>query len=395
MGIGRLSIIGFGLLLGAFAVGCSTGDSVEGDEQDITPDPKGTLFEQAQLCDALVRDKVGVRDADLKSGVLRWKCGDVDGVTYDAYEGAGFGQEYCEYHAVANGRVVDGESRPQGDSVQCVFTSVFTDSNQNRQNLTAALRTAMGVDNVDPMLPAMRIGFNSRGAAITLINDCESAGTYMDLKNAERQVACLNAWKSASPEDKRKLRSACLPNDLSDESAWAAVQALGLGVKELTPGSPDYEVEMDIAACTQGLELGGAIVSWRNSDPTICARAMRASRECGATFNSLPDALDGFSMTAWVDDYNPSTPPQAPVGCKYAEIDGKPYDKLLVCSPSADKVAQAKLAGKPMQTMCKEEFGSLIAMAAPIGAVTNIGPKQSPFCDEFHAGARALQGASN
>ena len=75
-------LVGFGAL---FAVaGCATGDEDTGnDDSFATPAAKATLFEQAQNCDALVRDKAGVRAADVKSGVVRWKCGDVDGVTFD------------------------------------------------------------------------------------------------------------------------------------------------------------------------------------------------------------------------------------------------------------------------------------------------------------------------
>lgn len=392
MATARLSLLGFGLLLGvASIVGCSADDPTGGADQDITPEPKQTLFEQAQYCDALVRDKVGVREADLKSGVLRWKCGDVDGVTYDTRQGAGFGQEYCEYHAVVNGAIVDGQNPPNGQ-LSCVFSSVFTDNGLDRRKLDQAIQSTIGAQSLAYGVSTMQIGFNSRGAAVALISDCEDSGKYDSMVNSERQVACFKAWKAATPENKRKLRQACLESNLEDPTQWQAVLDLNLGVKDLDPGSAEYDIEKDVAACTHGLTLGSRIVSWRNSDPTICARAMRAANECGDSFNQLPGALEGFSMTSWVDDFDPATPPQAPSGCKYVEVDGKPFDKLLVCSPPPDKVAQAKLAHKPMQTMCKEEFGGQIAMAAPIGAVANIGPKRSPFCDQFHAGARALQG---
>src|SRR5690606_11512518 len=120
------------------------------------PRPKRTAFEQAQYCDAMVRDKAGVRDADLRSGVLRWKCGDVDGVTYDERRSNGFGQEYCEYHAVSNGVVADGPSSPTGP-VQCVFSSVFRGYAGDARPLAAELRVTLASPTVDAAVAVTQI----------------------------------------------------------------------------------------------------------------------------------------------------------------------------------------------------------------------------------------------
>jgi hypothetical protein len=386
-----------GMLLGTFGVGmavaiagCATGsEDAAGDESNITPDSKETLFEQAQLCDALVRDKAGVREADLKGGVVRWKCGDVDGVSFDKRPGAGFGQEYCEYHAISGGKVIDDSKRPTGE-VLCAFTSVFADSGLDTAALASALKTPLKSQESPPETTAqMQVGFNSRGAATTLVVDCMNAGKSDNFVDAERQTACFQAWKGADEATKKKLMTACKGKDLSKDAAWK--KAADLGAKELKPGTPDYEVAEDIAMCTHGLKLGNKIVPWRNSDPTICARAMRASKECGDTFDALPDALPGFAMTSWIDDNDPKSPAQAPVGCKYVSIDDKPFERLLVCTPSAAEVTKAKQAGKVMQQLCKEQFGNLIAMAAPLGAIATPKKSDTQFCKDFHAGVKALK----
>ena len=241
----------------------------------------------------------------------------------------------------------------------------------------------------------MQVGFNSRFAATALINDCTDAAKNIPTVDAERQVACFETWKKSDEGTKAQLKEACKGVDLSKEDAWAKVTALG--VKALSPDDAEFDVQMDIMACTQGLKVPGiARTSWRNSDPTICARVMRAVKECGVEFTSLPDALPGFAMTSWIDDFDPATPPAAPVGCRYMKVDGQPYQRMLVCTPSAAEVTKAKQAGKVMQQLCKEQFGNLIAMAAPLGAVVTTPTSEiktdTPFCQDFQAGVKALKG---
>jgi len=84
--LGLLTAATAALLAGA---GCSAapddgaGDSVTGA---ATPAQNSLVFEQVKTCDNLFKDRAAFRDVDLQEGVLRWKCGDVDGVTISKCE---------------------------------------------------------------------------------------------------------------------------------------------------------------------------------------------------------------------------------------------------------------------------------------------------------------------
>jgi hypothetical protein len=150
-----------------------------------------------------------------------------------------------------------------------------------------------------------------------------------------------------------------------------------------------FDAERDIAQCIRTPDGGG--VPWRNSDPTICTRAMRAGIECGDDFNALPDKpglIDGFEMTGWTGRSLAGTK------CHYVQKDGKDYHHLVVCEPSASDVKAAITAKKPMQAMCNQLFGNVVAMQGPIGAVTKINVKaDSPHCKAYHKGAAKIQAA--
>src|SRR4051794_5438337 len=154
-----LGLVTVALLVGA---GCSSATEDGSDDSDVatgaaTPSQVTNVFEQVKTCDNLFKDRAAFRDVDLQEGVLRWKCGDVDGVTISKCEdnldllaaeeakgsvtderrkalsecGNGYGQEYCEYNAVAKGGIVNSVKTAAGlkdaDVVQCVFTSVQSD----------------------------------------------------------------------------------------------------------------------------------------------------------------------------------------------------------------------------------------------------------------------------
>jgi hypothetical protein len=159
----KASVLGVITAVLLAGVGCSAapGDDGTGDEDVVTgaatPAQNDIVFEQVKTCDNLFKDRAAFRDVDLQEGVLRWKCGDVDGVTISKCEddlallaaeeakgnvdqkrretlsqcGNGYGQEYCEYNAVSKGNIVNGVKAGQAlkdaDVVQCVFTSVQSD----------------------------------------------------------------------------------------------------------------------------------------------------------------------------------------------------------------------------------------------------------------------------
>src|SRR5262249_9024694 len=108
----RAAHVGFLLLFGAGALatgGCTGSDEATGaDEGHLTPADPRNEQEQRALCESRVRENGAFRKADLDVGVVRWKCGDVQGVT-----GRDLGQEYCEFHAIQEGKIVDKVAKSQ------------------------------------------------------------------------------------------------------------------------------------------------------------------------------------------------------------------------------------------------------------------------------------------
>jgi hypothetical protein len=464
------------------AIGCSaSADDVGEEEGAATPTTKATeavsAFEQAAVCDALFRDRSAFRDIDLAEGVLRWKCGDVPGVSISKCEddlealrqaeedaksnvnkkrdaalakcGDGFGQEYCEYNAVANGHIVNSPTAvaklklKDSDTVQCLFTSVYSDvmddgSTDYRtmvgQKLVSSgtLTGATSSTVLEPRASGMRQSVNSRGAADTLLADCSNLANQASHKDqdgklvdhqkaytdAQRQTACYRAWAKAQTGGDAtrtgKLADACGGKiikvkssdgkmvahragvDLSDDAAWAKVTALGVAVDDTN------DADHDVSACmmVRFAENGG--VPWRNSDPTICARSFRVAHECGnGGFGNIPAGgdlstpaptdlrFDGFEIRGWTNRDQP------PPGCKYAleNADGSPYTRALVCTPLAADVKQYKTQKIPLQQLCRDKFGANVAMQAPVGLLAK-GPlkEETPFCKAFAAGARKISG---
>ena len=412
----------------ALLAGCSSQGEEDVSEDDVvtgasTPRQAESIFEQVKTCDNLFKDRAAFRDPDLQEGVLRWKCGDVDAVTISRCEdnldllaqqeargsvdegrrttltqcGDGYGQEYCEYNAVAKGNIVNSVKSAKdlrdADVVQCVFTSVHSDrkgeagkeaygnelASKLQSQITAAARVPEG------RLAMMKQSVNSRSAADTLIADCSELGGGADrqyVKDAERQVLCYRAWAAArTPADKTKLEAACKGIDLADDAKWGKT---GVATSPLT------EPERDLMACTMTLHAKNGGVAWRNSDPTICARAYRATKECGVTFKSITEVapeFEGFSMQGWTNRAI------LPTGCNYATIDGQPFGNIVVCTPAAQDVKNYRVQKKPLQQLCRDKFGVNVAMQAPLGALANLSQAKdtSPFCQQFVGGARRAQ----
>src|SRR5688572_27426455 len=116
------------LVIGSSAAACSSGDDAQaGDEDYIVPSDAATLFDGAAVCDQTLKRHVSVREGDLKDGLVRWACADVKGV-----EGSDRGQEYCEYHAVHQGkRVTAVTDLDTSKPLHCYFTSVYYDTDGN------------------------------------------------------------------------------------------------------------------------------------------------------------------------------------------------------------------------------------------------------------------------
>ena len=345
-----------------------------------------TMFDQAKVCTNALRSRAGFREVDLAEGVLRWNCGDVNGVTVPD-----LGQEYCEFHALLNGRVVDDAVvRPEaGDAVECLFTSVFADAKGSEgamgqyramlaKQVAPQLKKAASVESA---VTTMQVYFNTRNAARYLIEDCAMVGREQQL-DAQRQAACVVAWSAADEARKADLELACMGVDLSTDRGFAKAHALGV-----TPKLED-ENERDLAACTLVKRAPRGGRGWRNSDPSICGRTARAAA-CGYDFADIPDSATGFELKGWTNR------DALPVGCRYLEVNEgagkKVFPYLVACVASAADVDEYNRARKPLQMMCRDKFGINLALQAPLRALTTkdasfTSTETAAFCDAF-AGA--------
>jgi hypothetical protein len=356
------------------AAGCATEEDIDETDGYLKPRSINTLVDQRKVCVDRTKENGAQRDKDLAAGVVRWKCGDVKGVT-----APDLGQEYCEFHALQDGKVVDkaAKSSIKPAKVECVFTGVYRDvkgepGSDENQKFGAELNKALtdGEGNLRGAkgiaLPAlgpardefgrppnpfsvMNGTFNARGAASKLLADCEEAAK--DSANAKRVNAASDQCSGdncASPRD--------------------------------------------VEACTLIMGLGEG---WRNSDPVICGRAARGAL-CGASYGDLPPVLDGFLMTDWNQDIGTAIQVwagksdaklSAPDRCRYATINGKQYPHIMICTPTETEVNKPEFNGQ-LQQMCSSVFGPKIAMTAPIGLVAKLGSKNDGFCGQFNAGAQ-------
>ena len=365
------------LLAAPIATGCGAEESaVTGDEDNVVPAAAETLFDQAGVCDAILKRHSTVRTTDLKDGTIRWNCGDVAGVTDQDR-----GQEYCEYHAVAGGKVVQSIGEvPSGAKIQCVFTGVYQDMTGKDTKLKTAMadKANLGAKPSETRVVRMEKGFNSRGAATALIEDCHDG--YDQPLDEIRQAACYQASLVGGTKGK-KLDKLCRGQNLADEARWK--KAVALGAKVAVPGDANYEAQRDIAGCVRTHVASPA--TWRNSDPMICGRVVRATSECSCDYNAIPVAVEGFTFTGWTND-------QLPTGCRYAKVDGAEYKHLVICEASAgeyeDLQTNAEWSGD-LQGFCHDRFSTELVMKAPIRLL-----EKPDTCKQDAAFCKAYGGAA-
>jgi hypothetical protein len=404
------------ILVSALAsVGCSSssGDDTGVDEGHLTPDNPATVFDQAETCNVLFEDKKAFRDPDLADGLLRWKCGDVKGVTInrdktgklvvnpDSGKISDLGQEYCEYHAIANGQIVDFaedlKKLSPGAKLSCVFSGVYFDvggtnakSDARAKQIAVGVAQSLGSPTVDLKAVKMQDSVNSRDAASQLINDCQAAAAKPNL-DADRQAACIQLALKGGTVD-NSIAALCRGIDLSNDANWQKVVAKG--GKVLKQGDADaatYERQRDVAACAATFPLAskGQLVPWRNSDPTICSRSLRVVQECGDKFptmaqgGAIPPSVEGFTMTGWESH-------KLPDGCRRAMVDGKESDQVVICDVNPQKVKEAQdnidvAPVDPQTDFCHDLFANNIAMQAPLRAVTTSkGTSTTNFCKAYN-----------
>jgi hypothetical protein len=362
------------LTASTWVVGCASSEEGRAgqDEAAVTPPSAQTPFDQAELCLRNMVRHASIRPVDMQKGTIRWGCGDVPGVTPPD-----LGQEYCEYHAVQGGKIVTRASdlRPEAGKLSCVFTGVFTGAGQ-----AAALEPPMsseanlaGAVTQNPVVE-MQVGFNSRGAATQLISDCARIG-QVGLETRLRLTACYQKYAEGGA-NATQLKQICRGTNLGDAAVWARAQALGARV--LSEGEPGFELQRDVAGC---LAVRNAGLGWRNSDPMICTRAARAASECGCSFDPVPDELMGFTFTGWTNE-------QLPAGCRFAQVDDKPYEQLVICDASDGEVADIPLNAeyaRSVASFCHDRFSTELIMKLPFRGLQHAGTcqRRPGFCADY------------
>jgi hypothetical protein len=347
------------------------GWSAEGS--DGLPATAETLFDQAASCSLALKRFDGVRDATLSDGSVRWNCSDVPGVR-------DFGQEYCEYNAVSNGKIVTNLSSfrlTAGARVQCVFTAVFNDTKGQDPRLMRGLgaKANLGAKIRDAALVQMDKRSNSRQAASTLISHCAESVPGAPTEEV-RQAACFQA-SLLDAKRGNDLAGVCRGHNLTDEAQWAKARALG--AKVLTSNEAGYDAQRDLAACLATKRAGG--VTWRSSDELICGRVRRASDECSCAYDPIPESTQGLTFAGWTND-------TLPIGCRHAQIDGHPYQSLVICelSPSeVDDFLVSSRAPRNVGQLC-ERFSQSVVLKLSLRRLEKSGtcdPGRAPFCAAY------------
>ncbi len=375
----RLAVVGLVGMSWIASSGCGSETRDDGSlESAAVPPTPSTRFDLAESCTRLVKRHETVRELDVRSGLIRWGCGDVPGVT-----DPDFGQEYCEYHAVQKGRIVyRGADLDAAAPLECVFTSVFTGAGE-ADVLGAAMRSPenLGMATQDDDIVEMQNYFNSRSAATGLFRDCQSRGSSpSSVEQNLRMAACYSAW-AAGGDQASELRQTCRAATTISDATWQRLQTLG--AKILLPTDTGYESQRDVAAC---LAVRGAGKPWRNSDPMICSRVARAAAECACDFEPVPSSVMGVAMTGWSND-------ALPTGCRFARVSGQDYPSLVLCRATEEDVADIPLNAqhsRSVQTFCHDRFGVDIVLKLPFRALATPGTcsSEAGFCSAYMHGAQ-------
>lgn len=385
-------------LVSLIVVGCASEDDSGGEnEANITPAAAANIWQLAELCDGNIARHKAVKPQEVRDGVVRWQCGDREGVDGDKDRG----QEYCEYKAISNGKKVTSASQiTPGKPLYCMFTSIYSDVDagssspgQIDSTIAAVLSSPANLNApIDKSLVRMVGRFNSRGAATTLIGDAVQLNSEKGSAKETaylRAAACYLATKTASPENRAKLKAACEKTNLSQAASWKTAEALGVKVAS-GPAQPDFEDQRTMFACMSVNRLRNGGVDWRMSDPHITETIVRASLECGCQYNALPDSLPGFLQGTW------SSAAQLPPGCRRAKLpDGTESQQLTLCEVPQARVLELANdfdVADNLSKLCNDTFGKDIVLTAPARAVekarTCVNKTASAFCQEWTKGAR-------
>jgi hypothetical protein len=344
----------------------------------------------AEHCDARRADAIDSSQRAYIPSAIRWACQDVPGVNTDPSDERG--QEYCEYFAIILPPKKQGQTKAEpvklghagqgplalelndkqkaaledeaGDDDpvvgECIFTSWHVDvqaplpicpnagncreiefsANDNLPewaNKRRGLTFKMNAQNM-----RMKVGFNSNGAAVDLVNRC-----------------------------------------LDTPPAQNAVPA-GISIK-LDPGTGVSDGQASYnRGCWKAFGLFGT--EWRRSDPTICSASARLF-ECGCGLDTNGDgkadvtnraqiaqavvgsktATDanfsrGFKLGTW------SGMNELPAGCRYLDT-GEPTNShtLVACGLHASDLLSASAQADPKDA-CRQKFANNVVVHIPIPA---------------------------
>jgi cysteine-rich repeat protein len=352
---------------------CDDGNNLPGDpcnadclngpiEDTFTLNDIGNfLFDQAVYCDGMTTRHAVVHEKDAEDNNLRWRCGDVTDIDIS---GNPFGQEYCEYVAIASDGAQIDNDEPSLDA-----------------QLVAALAQPENLGaTVDAAHVRMQFGVNSRDAATGLIGSCSSInGDTNEVRQASCGQAFVAAQKAGNDALAQQLSDACRGVDLLDPANFAAAEALGVVVP--VEGDPGFEKHREVRACVVTPRGGGLF--FRNSDTNICGRAFRAQNECQCSFPPVPNAVIGFDFSIWFTPENNVLPAE----CRAAKVNGEDSSNLLICDVPANEIAQIQGSAKyqnDLTSFCNDRFAKNIGMLAPLSALDD-GSCQAAtnFCSEF------------
>lgn len=373
-----VSIVGLVSLVASAGCSSTVDEDAGMSEAAATPPSPRTDFDRAQTCAFNYKRHEVVAQSDVTDGVIRWGCGDVPGVT-----DPDLGQEYCEYHAVQDGKIVTKASELNADgSLDCVFTSVFKDAVNQANPLKAAMAEPenLGVTPASNSIVQMRFGFNTRNAATQLFRDCSRNATATStMEKRLRSAACYQAYARGG-EGAARLLELCKNGNVMTAATWEEAQTLG--AKVAAPSEEGYDQQQDIAAC---MGVSGAGAAWRNSDPMICGRVGRAAADCSCKFNAVPSTLMGIQFQSW----NGET---LPAGCRFAKVDGADYPFIVICSASPKEVADIPVDAefsRSVRTFCNKRFAVDLVMTLPFRALQQDGTcaETAGFCASYMHGA--------
>jgi len=353
----------------ALALGCGSGDDDDGAAPSVCigakcDTPQEVDAEQrAQQCADRQDEVLESSRRAFTEEYVRWSCADVEGVNANNQDDRG--QEYCEYFAIVE--------LPGHDA------------------LDLGRRYSEAPGDVTPFAICVD-GDDSEGCALTISED-----EIFDLEDDAASVVgqCIfTSWMTDVPGPLPCSAGNCTPDVLGfpvnaeffrmklDTNSNATASSLVSTCAEIRAKEsilaplPDFSDPNDEfqSPFYRGCWMAGSFgLSWRRSDPAICAVANRLA-ECGCSVPGVsleqiggtvvpaqPDAEGnvtkrGFHLGGWDDEFS------LPAGCRYVKT-GDNSRTIVSCDLTAADITAS--LSDPKEA-CREIYGNAIVAHAPI-----------------------------